>query len=109
MSADPQVHIRFESLGEPYHTVTILIHEDSPATIERQLDTLEHLTGRYGAHAFLGEPQTEPPRHTASSEGMGAAMDPWASPTRWPRVSAARTHPVCRAMSSPLQEIGGGS
>ena len=56
MSTDPQVHIRIETLGEPYHTVTILIHEDSLATIERQLDTLEHLIARYGAHAFFGEP-----------------------------------------------------
>jgi hypothetical protein len=65
MSAYPQVHIRFETIGEPYHTVTILIDEDSPATIERQLDTLERLIARYGAHAFFGEPKTEPPRQTA--------------------------------------------
>jgi len=65
MSAYPQVHIRFESLGEPYHTVTIVIDEDSTATIEHQLDTLERLIARYRAHAFFGEPQTEPPRQTA--------------------------------------------
>jgi hypothetical protein len=65
MSTYPQVHIRFETIGEPYHTVTILIHEDSLATIEHQLDTLERLIARYGAHAFFGEPQTESPRQTA--------------------------------------------
>jgi hypothetical protein len=65
MSTYPQVHVRFETIGEPYYTVTIFIHEDSLATIERQLDTLERLIARYGPHAFFGEPDTEPPRQTA--------------------------------------------
>jgi hypothetical protein len=65
MSTYPQVHVRFDTIGEPSHTVTILIHEDSPATIARQLDRFEGPIARYGAHAFFGEPQTEPPRHTA--------------------------------------------
>ena len=46
-------------------TLTIFINEDSLATIERQLDALERLITRYGAHAFFGEPQTEPPQQTA--------------------------------------------
>ena len=65
MSTYPQVHVRFETIGEPSHTVTILIHEDSLEAIERQLDMLERLITRYGAHAFFGEPQTEPPRQSA--------------------------------------------
>ena len=65
MSTYPQLQVRFEIIGEPYDTVTIFLHEDSLATIERQLDTLERLIARYGAHAFFGEPQTEPPRQTA--------------------------------------------
>jgi hypothetical protein len=56
MSAYPQVHTRFESLGEPYSTVTILIKKDSPATIARQLETVERLITWCGAHAFFGEP-----------------------------------------------------
>jgi hypothetical protein len=65
VSTYPQVHVRFETIGEPYHTMTIFINEDSLATIERQLNTLERLITRYGAHAFFGEPDTEPPRQTA--------------------------------------------
>jgi hypothetical protein len=65
VSTYPQVHVRFETIGEPYDTVTILIHEDSLVTIRSQRDTLERLITRYGAHAFFGEPQAEPPRQTA--------------------------------------------
>jgi polysaccharide deacetylase 2 family uncharacterized protein YibQ len=65
MSSYPQVHVRFETIGEPYHTVTIFIDEDSLTAIERQLDALERLITRYGAHAFFGEPQPEPLRQTA--------------------------------------------
>jgi hypothetical protein len=65
VSTYPQVHVRGETMGEPYHTVTILIDEDSLATIGSQLDTLERLIARYGAHACFGEPNTEPPRQTA--------------------------------------------
>jgi hypothetical protein len=65
MSAYPQVHVRFETIGEPYNTVTILINEDSLATVASQLDMLERLIARYGADAFFGKPDTEPPRQTA--------------------------------------------
>jgi hypothetical protein len=65
MSAYPQVHVRLETMGEPFTTITILMQKDSLATGERQLDTLERLIVRYGAKALWGEPDTEPPRQTA--------------------------------------------
>jgi hypothetical protein len=65
MSAYPQVYVRFETIGEPYSTITILMNEDSLATIASQLDTLERLIAAYGAKAFFGEPDTEPSRQTA--------------------------------------------
>jgi hypothetical protein len=65
MSTYPQVHIRMETMGLPLTTVTILIHEDSLATVASQLDMLERLIGQYGAHTFFGEPDMEPPRQTA--------------------------------------------
>jgi hypothetical protein len=52
-------------LGLPCTTITILINEDSPATVACQLDMLEHLIAHYGATAFFGEPDTETPRQTA--------------------------------------------
>jgi hypothetical protein len=64
MSAYPQIHIRMETIGLPLTTVTILIHEDSLATIASHLDTLERLIAEYGTKAFFGEP-TEPPKQTA--------------------------------------------
>jgi hypothetical protein len=65
MSTYPQVHVRMETIGLPLTTVTILINEDSLATVESQLDTLERLIAQYGATAFWGKPDTEPPRQTA--------------------------------------------
>ena len=61
----PQVHGRFETMGEPLSTITILIHEDSLATVACKLDMLEHLIAHYGTTAFFGEADTEPPRQTA--------------------------------------------
>ena len=46
-------------------TVTMLIREDSLATVACQLDLQEHLIAQDGTTAFLGEPDTELPRHTA--------------------------------------------
>jgi hypothetical protein len=65
MSAYPQVQVRMDILGLPCTTITILINEDSPATVACQLDMLEHLIAHYGATAFFGEPDTETPRQTA--------------------------------------------
>jgi hypothetical protein len=65
MSADPQVLIGIETIGEPFTTIAILINEDSLATVESQLDTLERLIAQYGAKAFWGEPHSAPPRQTA--------------------------------------------
>ena len=65
MSAYPQVHVRMESIGLPLTTVTILINEDSLATVACKLDMLEHLIAHYGMTAFFGEPDTEPPQQTA--------------------------------------------
>ena len=65
MSTYPQVHVRMESLGLPFATVTIFLNEDSLATVERQLNTLEGLIAEYGATAFWGAPDTESPRQTA--------------------------------------------
>ena len=65
MTLYPQIYVRRETIGEAYTTITILINEDSLATVERQLDTLEYLIAQYGAKVFWGEPDTEPPRQTA--------------------------------------------
>jgi hypothetical protein len=65
MSAYPQVHVRMETIGLPLTTVTILINEDSLATVACKLDMLEHLIAHYGTTAFFGEPDTEPPQQTA--------------------------------------------
>jgi hypothetical protein len=65
MAAYPRIHVRMETIGLPLTTVTILMNEDPLATVESQLDTLERLIAQYGATAFLGEPDTEPPRQTA--------------------------------------------
>jgi len=51
--------------GLNFTTLTIFIHEDSLAAIASQLDMLERLIAQYGAKAFWGEPDTEPPRQTA--------------------------------------------
>ena len=48
----PQVHGRFETMGEPLSTITILIHEDSLATVACKLDMLEHLIAQDGTTAF---------------------------------------------------------
>jgi hypothetical protein len=56
--------MRVNTIGHYFMTLTIFIHEDSLATVERQLAALERLIARYGVHAFFGEPQTEPPRQT---------------------------------------------
>jgi hypothetical protein len=65
MSAYPQVHIRFETIGEPLSTITMLINEDSLATVACKLDMPEHLIAHDGTTAFWGEPDTELPRHIA--------------------------------------------
>jgi hypothetical protein len=65
MSASPQVQVRLDTFGLPCTTITIRINEDSLATIACQLDLLERLIAHYGATAFLGDPGTEPPGHTA--------------------------------------------
>jgi hypothetical protein len=54
-----------KTIGLNLMTLTILINEDTLAAVERQLDALERLIARYGAHAFFGELDTEPPRQTA--------------------------------------------
>ena len=58
----PQLHVRMDTVGEPYTTITILIHEDSLETLENQLDTLDQLIAQYGPKAFFGEPSTAPYR-----------------------------------------------
>jgi hypothetical protein len=54
-----------ETMDLPLTTVSVLINEDSLATVASQLDTLERLIARYGAQAFWGEPDAEAPRQTA--------------------------------------------
>ena len=39
----PQLHVRMDTVGEPYTTITLLINEDSLDTLERQLDVLDGL------------------------------------------------------------------
>jgi hypothetical protein len=65
MSASREVHARMETIGLDFMTLTIFINKDSLAAIERQLDALERLIARYGAHAFWGEPDAESARQTA--------------------------------------------
>jgi hypothetical protein len=72
----PQVHVRMETIGLPYTTMTVLIHEDSLTAVTHQPDTLERLIGWYGTQASWGEPQTEPPRQTASSAVTRSAVRP---------------------------------
>jgi hypothetical protein len=55
----PQLHVRMDTVGEPYTTITILMHEDSLETLESQLDILDQLIAQYGPQAFFGEPSTE--------------------------------------------------
>jgi hypothetical protein len=64
MSADREVHAHMNTIGLNVMTLTSFIDEDSLAAVEHQLDALERLIARYGAQAFLGEPDTEP-RQTA--------------------------------------------
>ncbi len=54
-----------DTIGEPFTTITILMHQDSLATVERQRDTPERLITLYRAKAFWGEQDTDPKRHTA--------------------------------------------
>jgi hypothetical protein len=55
----PQLHVRMDTVGEPYTTITLLINEDSLETLERQLDVLDDLIAHYGARAFYGQPVDE--------------------------------------------------
>jgi hypothetical protein len=61
----PQLHVRMDTVGEPYTTITILINEDSIETLERQLDVLDGLIAQYGTQAFFGEPMAEPQRQAS--------------------------------------------
>jgi hypothetical protein len=61
----PQLHVRMDTVGEPYTTITLLINEDSLDTLERQLDVLDGLIAHYGARAFFGEPLAEPQRQAS--------------------------------------------
>jgi len=54
-----------ETIGELDTTIMVLINEVSLATVERQLDTLDHLITQYRAKVFWGEPDTDPPQQTA--------------------------------------------
>ncbi len=58
----PQPHVRMDTVGEPYTTITILINEESVESLERQLDVLDGLIAHYGATAFFGERTLEPQR-----------------------------------------------
>jgi hypothetical protein len=61
----PQLHVRMDTVGEPYTTITLLINEDSADTLERQLDVLDDLITHYGAQAFFGEPMAEAQRRAS--------------------------------------------
>ena len=61
----PQLHVRMDTVGEPYTTITLLINEDSLEILERQLDVLDSLIAHYGARAFYGEPLAEPQRQAS--------------------------------------------
>jgi hypothetical protein len=61
----PQLHVRMDTVGEPYTTITLLINEDSLETLERQLDVLDDMIAHYGALAFYGQPLAEPQRQAS--------------------------------------------
>jgi hypothetical protein len=61
----PQLHVRMDTVGEPYTTITLLVNEDSLETLERQLDVLDGLIAHYGASAFFGEALAEPQRQAS--------------------------------------------
>ena len=61
MSLYSQIYVRMETIGKLYTTIMVLINDDSLATVERQLDTLDHLIAQYGAKVFWGESDTDPP------------------------------------------------
>jgi hypothetical protein len=61
----PQLHVRMDTVGEPYTTITLLINEDSLETLERQLDVLDDLIAHYGVRAFYGERLAEPQRQAS--------------------------------------------
>jgi hypothetical protein len=61
----PQLHVRMDTVGEPYTTITILLNEDSLETLERQLDVLDGLIAHYGAQTFFGESAGEPQRQVS--------------------------------------------
>ena len=61
----PQLHVRMDTVGEPYTTVTILLNEDSLETLERQLDVLDGLIAHYGSKSFFGESIDEPQRQVS--------------------------------------------
>lgn len=61
----PQLHVRMDTVGEPYTTITLLLNEDSLEIIERQLDVLDGLIAHYGARAFFGDPKAEPQRQAS--------------------------------------------
>jgi hypothetical protein len=43
MLSYPQLHMRMDTIGEPYTTITILFNEESVEYLERQLDVLDGL------------------------------------------------------------------
>jgi len=61
----PQLHVRMDTVGEPYTTITVLLNEDSLETLERQLDVLDGLIAHYGARTFYGELVDEPQRQVS--------------------------------------------
>jgi hypothetical protein len=65
MSTDSRVHVRMETIDLSRTIVRIDINEDSCAKIASQLGLLERLIVRYGAYAFFGKPETQPPRPAA--------------------------------------------
>jgi hypothetical protein len=61
----PQLHVRMDTVGEPYTTITLLLNEDSLEILERQLDVLDGLIAHYGARAFFGESTAQPQRQAS--------------------------------------------
>jgi len=61
----PQLHVRMDTVGEPYTTITVLLNEDSLETLARQLDVLDGLIAHYGTQTFYGELIDEPQRQVS--------------------------------------------
>jgi hypothetical protein len=68
LSPSPEVRARLEAIREPLSPMTILIEEDTMATVARQLDVRDRLIAQPGAKAYQGRPEPAGPLIRCSGE-----------------------------------------